>query len=239
MGRRKITAILLALSVALGGMPATCVWAAENVVPSEPEVAVKAAEDSDAAVDVITSENAVADAVTSEDAVVDAVTSDDAITEENEVLDADAYENAESTVGRSDGTGPFSIDRWWAAAKEKASEADHVIGPDTEIGDIFGYDKLTYSVVHYYTVILPGETVAILPELTLNNYGIQGGISHFGFTIWQLEETVADTTFLTRSTPERTTLTPLESSTMPIPYGDRTVDHPNDPVRILDDSRLR
>lgn len=136
----------------------------------------------------------------------------------------------ELPVGGYNGTGRFALDAWWEAAKEEASAADHVIGYDSEIGDIFGYDSLVYARVHYYTVIMPGETIAILPEVGLNNSGVQGGISWFGFNIWQMEETVADTRFLTRSTPERTTLTPLQTRTMPIPYGDRSVDRPDDPT---------
>ncbi|MDO4805053.1 MAG: RICIN domain-containing protein [Lachnospiraceae bacterium] len=143
---------------------------------------------------------------------------------------ADVAEKEEGLVGRSDGTGPFAIDRWWAAAKEEAAKADHVIGYDPDIGDIFGYDALPYRIVNYYKVIMPGETIAILPEVDLNNNGVQGGISWFSFTVWQFEECMVNTEFLVRSTPERTTLTPLEERTLPIPYGDRAVEKPDDPT---------
>ena len=265
--RKRIAALLLALGVALGSMPTSCVLAADaavgedtvldegtaleaaapgqDAVPEEDAVSeeVMGMEEDAASEEVMgmeedaASEEAIVteEEAASEEVVVLEESADDEAAEEA-FSDLDNGTDAEDTVGRSDGTGPYSIDSWWAAAKEKASEADHVIGPDSEIGDIFGYDGLTYSKVHYYTVILPGETIAILPEVNLNNSGIQGGISYFTFTIWQLDEPAFEMKYLKDSQPESTALTPLESSTMPIPYGDRTVDRPDDPVNLLDDS---
>lgn len=152
---------------------------------------------------------------------------------EQEALTEDANPSVEEPLDLV-GTGSYFIDSWWAGAKEEAREADHVIGYDEEIGDVFGFNKLTYSYVRYFTVIQPGETIAILPQVSLNNFGVQGGISYFSFTIWQMEEAVADTEFLTRSTPEKTELTPLKTKVMPVPYEDRLVDHPDDPAHVGD-----
>lgn len=228
--RKRIVAVLLSLGVALGSMPASYVRAEDAVPENEIILEESAAPEEGAASEeeIIPEESAVPEE--------DAVSEEEIVPEEDAFAGSDDGIDAEDIVGRSDGTGPFAIDRWWAAAREKASEADHVIGLDPEIGDIFGYDKLTYSMVHYYTVILPGETIAILPEVGLNNSGIQGGISFFSFNIWQLEDAVFNSEFLTRSTPECTNLTPVETSIMPIPYGDRLVDYPGDPVNLIDDS---
>lgn len=139
-----------------------------------------------------------------------------------------AEEDAETLVGGIDGSEAYAISAWYMAAKEEAKKADHVIGSDPEIGDIFGYGTLPYSRVNYYKVILPGETIAILPELDLGD-GVQGGISWFSFTIWQMDECMVNTDFLVRSTPARTSLTPIETRTLSVPYGDRVIDHPDDP----------
>ena len=235
--RRKVVSFFIALGLTIS-MSANVVsaGAAEGgIIPAETGEAVEAKavlpDETELSGEALLDEEA-----TAEKALPDeGDTAKEALPDE-ELIEEEGFpeEAAEDLAGASDGTGKFSIDAWWAAAKEEAGEADHVIGYDKEIGDIFGYGGLTYSVVNYYKIIQPGETIAILPEVGLNNFGIQGGISAFNFEVWQMEETVPDTSLLKSSTPKKTTLTPLKTKTMQIPYADRAVEHTDDPSRVGD-----
>ncbi len=149
----------------------------------------------------------------------------------NALADAEpAVEEAEEAVV-TDGANSYAYDRWYAAAKKKAFQADHVIGPG---GDVLGPN---YYYVHYYVVIEPGETVAVLPEGHHPDFGIQGGYinSWYGNTIWQFSGSVANTDFLTHgSTPKKLALTEVETTTLTVPFADRLVDKPDDPAASHD-----
>ena len=223
--RKKVVSFFIVLGLVLS-MSVNAVSAGEENIPAEVgETLIEDADSVEESADIVGSVEEPSDIVGSVEEPSDIVGS---VGEPADIVES--VEEPSDLVG----TGSYFIDSWWAGAKEEAREADHVIGYDEEIGDVFGYDKLTYSYVRYFTVIQPGETIAILPQVSLNNFGVQGGISYFSFTIWQMEEAVADTEFLTRSTPEKTELTPLKTKVMPVPYEDRLVDHPDDPAHVGD-----
>ena len=109
---------------------------------------------------------------------------------------------------------------WYEKAKERAAGADHLLGPG---GDILN---------RVYTIIMPGETIAVLPKYGLdkdNEYSIQGGIMAFNFDIYQFDAAVADTNYwefhrntLPRTAlPKNAKLTLLSQDTIPVPYGAR------------------
>ena len=114
---------------------------------------------------------------------------------------------------------------WYEAAKQRLIDQapDHILGPD---GDILAEGRV-------YTIIMPGETVGILPSYGLDRdyeYSIQGGIMAFHFTIYQFDEAKPydeeyefhRNTLPRTSLPERPNLTPLNKpETLPIPYGAR------------------
>ena len=76
------------------------------------------------------------------------------------------------------------FEKFLAAEKEKAAEADHILGP-SDVDNVQA---------HSMTIILPGETVAVVPDASYNPNGIQGGIAAFDFTIFQLNDPVVNTT---------------------------------------------
>lgn len=107
---------------------------------------------------------------------------------------------------------------WYEGAKARAAGADHLLGPDGDIN------------TNPVTVILPGESIAVLPSYGLDKdgeYSIQGGIMAFGFTIYQLDGERAETesygvNLLPRSPlPKSTKLTETAWETMPVPYAAR------------------
>ena len=110
---------------------------------------------------------------------------------------------------------------WLEETRTRAADADHLLGPGGDINN----QNLTF--------ILPGESIAVLPDYHLDDpygdYSIQGGIMAFFFTIYQLDEPVMMTTYdystestLTRTQPPTTLrLTATATETMPVPYGAR------------------
>ncbi len=125
----------------------------------------------------------------------------------------------------------YAHDEWYVGVKGKAFEADHVIGPG---GDVL---NSRYEQVHYWCIIMPGETIAILPNTSHPGFGIQGGhiSSWYGNTIYQMDDPVVVTDYLTHgSVPAKTELTPLATETMTVPFGDRVVDKPDSPVASSD-----
>ena len=119
---------------------------------------------------------------------------------------------------------------WYEGAKARAAGANHLLGPDGDINN------------NPVTVILPGETVAVVPIYSLDNdndYSIQGGIMAFGFDIYQLDGEKVETesfgkNLLPRSSlPASTKLTETAWEKMPVPYGARI-----GLTEIVDDSVL-
>jgi len=105
------------------------------------------------------------------------------------------------------------FEAWLEKEKKKAQSADHILGQD---GDI-NADR--------YTIILPGESVAVVPENAgVTDVDIQTGLMRFGFTIYQLNDPEVqtkwyETDLLPRTgQPKVTKLTEKETSTIPVPY---------------------
>ena len=110
----------------------------------------------------------------------------------------------------------------WYENEAKTVKADHYIGPD---GDL--------NTGSYCSLVLPGETIGIIPQ----DANIAGGaITNFNVTVAQLNDPEVVTESYGRSylprtgTPSKTTLTEVEKKTMPIPYGARGEDYPDDAV---------
>ena len=103
------------------------------------------------------------------------------------------------------------VKRWVAQMEEKAASADHILGGVNDVDTIRRYTM---------TIILPGETVAVVPDATYNPQGIQGGIGAFTFNIFQLNDPEVNTDYLREgSVPARTTFTELEKTDMEYPWG--------------------
>ena len=103
------------------------------------------------------------------------------------------------------------VNNWVKAMEEEAASADHILGGVHDVDTIRPYSM---------TIILPGETVAVVPDASYNPQGIQGGIGAFSFSIFQLDSPEIHTEFLHEgSTPARTTFTELKTTTMEYPFG--------------------
>ena len=135
-------------------------------------------------------------------------------TDEMAAASAQTPEDAEIAAPLDEAWDKATIESWYETEKEKAKSADHILG---ENGDIFN---------SYLTPILPGETIAVVPE----NFGISDsgmvkyGLLTFNFEIYQLSNPVVETEYngknlLPRTgAPSRTTLTEVETSTFHVPY---------------------
>lgn len=125
---------------------------------------------------------------------------------------------AQEAVTANDGEDYWDKDQfeaWYEGQQTTAQTADHLLGPAD--GDMRR---------NYITVIFPGETVAVVPadagisDSGMDKYGQLG----FGFTLYQLDEPVVETTYngkdlLPRTgTPAKTALTVVETAELHIPY---------------------
>ena len=80
------------------------------------------------------------------------------------------------------------------AFAEAVQSATHSIGPKGSMN------------ASPYTIVYPGETIGIIPEFSANDMHTYGTIS---YRVWQLDNPVVDTEYLTESEPAKTELTPL------------------------------
>lgn len=129
-------------------------------------------------------------------------------TEPEIVADADT----DSELAETDyilGAGSFEV--WYDEAKVEAATADHIIGPNGDIS------------TSKYTLVMPDETIAILPEASASNQAIQGNITSFKFSVLQLSNPILITDKLTTSTPAVNGFTEVKTKTVIVPFADRTV----------------
>ena len=93
---------------------------------------------------------------------------------------------AQEVVAANDGEDYWDKDQfeaWYEGQKTGAASADHMLGP--------GGDLLS----NYFSVIFPGETIAVVPDAEISDSGMaKYGQLGFGFTLYQLEEPVVETT---------------------------------------------
>ena len=109
------------------------------------------------------------------------------------------------------------FESWYEGQKTSARSADHILG--LEDGDMSR---------NRITAIFPGETVAVVPtDAAISDSGMEKyGLLTFGFTIYQLDEPVVETTYygdavdlLPRTgMPAKTALTVVKTEELHIPY---------------------
>ncbi len=111
-----------------------------------------------------------------------------------------------------------------SAIESEIAGANHIIGPNGDIS------------TNYFTLIMPGETIGVRPDWGLSNNAIQGNITRFDFSVWQLNDTADnsigkpastpsfDDTYLTseNSKAKMKGFTPLKSATLSVPFNERT-----------------
>ncbi len=112
----------------------------------------------------------------------------------------------------ADGTYASGWEAWLQQAKEEAAKADYVIGGDDGINQ-----------KHGLTIIMPGETVAVIPDFGVNHDGIQGHITAQYNTIIQLNEPEVHTDYLKTSKPKKMAFTEVQKRVLPYFYGDRDI----------------
>jgi len=100
----------------------------------------------------------------------------------------------------------YTLSEWNAAQealKTEAKKADHYIGPGGDITE------------QSWTMILPGETIAICPEMSYQDLQVRGTLS---YNIWQLEGAEANTDMLVRSSVQKKELAVISKSAIAIEY---------------------
>ena len=100
----------------------------------------------------------------------------------------------------------FTVEEWNQTQenlKTTAKNADHYIGPEGDIS------------TNSWTMILPGETIAVCPEMSYQDNHTWGTLS---YNIWQLHGETADTHLLVRSSYSKSSLTPIKTSSLQIEY---------------------
>ena len=131
---------------------------------------------------------------------------------------------AACSFAAADGEMPTGCEAWLAAAREEASKANYIVGTEDGIDNKNGV-----------TIIMPGETIAVVPQTGVAQAGIQGGISSQTIVVTQFNDPVVNTDYLKTSKPEKTTFTELEKRKVPFFYGDRikdSVDYTEGPTYV-------
>ena len=224
MFKKRLISVVLILGLLLCGMPG-------NVIASEPQengmetavvsVGDQSAEKADVTAAEQSAEQTAAAAAdpSAEEAAAEAAeqsTEEDSMEEAPEaeaVLPADGQTESEelqpvipNAAYGSTADAQADFDSWYNRAK--AVNADHIIGP--------GGDISTNTV----TLILPGETVGIIPDAGFNPNGAQGGITVVGYNVIQLQDVKALDTYLPRGSATGNAFTPVLYATahVAIPY---------------------